>query len=78
MFAKVTIHAAKIPEELQKLPPEMRAAAGNMEYVNLCDDRPWSRVPLETPMTEVRRCPACAYIMTKQPGRRDPSASIRP
>jgi hypothetical protein len=68
---KRVVHAAKIPEKLQSLDKDTRQVRGNMSYVNACDDKPWSKVPEGTPVTELARCPACAYIVDVQPIRKE-------
>ena len=65
-MAKIVVHAAKIPETLQKLSKDTRQVRGNMAYVNACDDKPWSN-PRGIPASELSRCMACAYIVEAQP-----------
>lgn len=66
-MAKIVVHAAKIPEKLQKLSKDTRQIRGNMAFVNACDDKPWSMIPRGTPASEISRCLACAYIVNAQP-----------
>lgn len=59
---KVTVHAAKIPEAIQARSKQTRLLAGD-GYVNACDDKPFSPLPLGTPPSDVQVCPACQYIV---------------
>lgn len=61
--AKLTAHAAKIPEPIQARGKFERMLAGDMVYVNACDDQPWAQVPINTPPSDVQVCQACAYIV---------------
>ena len=70
-MTKIIVHAAKIPETLQKFDKDVRQIRGNMSYVNACDDKPWSKVPDGTPATELVRCSLCAYIVDAQPRRKE-------
>jgi hypothetical protein len=70
-MVKIIVHAAKIPESLQKLDKDIRQIRGNMSYVNACDDKLWSRVPDGTPPAELVRCSLCAYIVEAQPVRKE-------
>jgi hypothetical protein len=69
-MARFVVHAAKIPETLQKLSKDTRQIRGNMAYVNACDDKPWSKLPEGMPLSEAVRCPACAYVVEAQPPMR--------
>lgn len=63
MGAKRTVHAAKIPEAIQARGKFERMVAGDMVYVNACDDMPWAEIPINTPPSDVQVCRACAHIV---------------
>jgi len=62
-MAKFTVHAAKIPEQIQDRSKDTRMLAGDLVYVNACDDKPWMRAPEGIAMLEAAPCPACLYIV---------------
>lgn len=60
---KVTIHAAKIPEAIQARGKFERMLAGDMVYVNACDDKPWKDLSKTVNPIDLTPCPACQYIV---------------
>lgn len=62
-MAKPVVHAAKIPEAIQARPLEQRLQAGDMVYVNACDDRPWVKVSPLMSRSQVVLCQLCARIV---------------
>ena len=65
MSTRLVVHAAKIPEPLQGQDKFDRMLAGNLTYVNACDDKPWEKLPENIPRFEAVPCQACAYIVAK-------------
>lgn len=75
---KLTVHAAKIPENAQSLTPTQRRLRG-VQYLNACNDKRWIAPPSELlGSPQLQRCEACAVVVSYQPGRSDQRASIRP
>jgi hypothetical protein len=42
---KFVVHAARIPEGLLERDKDTRMLAGDLVYVNVCDDQPWRKPP---------------------------------
>lgn len=60
---KLRIHAAKIPEALQARDKDTRMVAGDLVYVNACDEKPWRQAPEGLMPAGAEVCPACSYIV---------------
>lgn len=60
---KQIIHAAKIPEALQNRGKFERMLAGDMLYVNACNDKPWKDISKTIPKIDIAPCAACKLIM---------------
>lgn len=61
-MTKFIVHAAKIPEAIQSRGRDERMQAGDMVYVNACDDRPWKDPKNVSPL-DVDVCRACKLIV---------------
>lgn len=62
-MAKFVVHAAKIPEGLQARDKDTRMLAGDLVYVNACDDQPWRYPPEGLIPAAAHVCPACRHIV---------------
>lgn len=62
-MAKFRVHAAKIPEAIQERSKDTRMVAGDLVYVNACDDQPWRQPPEGIAMIGAEVCPACRHIV---------------